>query len=257
MKNILVIADTHCGHLCGLTPRKYDPTVKADGVKREAYKARRKCWKWYKNIVSNIKPDILIFNGDAIDGQGTKTHGREHITTDISEQLDMAEAIVAEAGASLVYMTYGTGYHTGDDVDWEKELANRLNAVIDGHLFLDIEGVVLDVKHHIGSSQVPHGRATAVMRDKLWSDLWTIRQNRRKCDILMRSHAHYFTAVVSSDGVMMVTPSLQLPGSIFGIRRCSGIVDFGLIHITIDNGEYTWAPHLLYIVGSEHKLIKV
>ena len=171
--------------------------------------------------------------------------------------MDMAEAIVKEAGAKQVYMTYGTGYHTGDDVDWEKELANRLNAVIDGHLFLDIEGVLLDVKHHIGSSQVPHGRSTAIMRDKVWADLWNIRQDRKKCDILVRSHVHYFNAVVSSDGIMIATPCLQLPGSIFGIRRCSGIVDFGLIQLTIDDGEYTWQPHLLSIVDRAHKPIKV
>ena len=47
---------------------------------------------------------------------------------------------------------------------------------------------------------------------------------------------------------MMVigTPALQGYGSKYGKRICSGTVDFGFIHMDIDEkGRLSWEPHIL------------
>ena len=72
-----------------------------------------------------------------------------------------------------VGMTYGTAYHTGDSEDWENEIAKDVGAVkIGSHEWFDIGyGWIIDCRHHVGSSSVPHARATANSRAALWARL--------------------------------------------------------------------------------------
>ena len=254
---ILVISDTHCGHIAGLTPLKCDYKPDKASKYYQPWLLRRRVWRWFCKEVEDVSADILVINGDAIDGFASKTGGRELITSDISEQADMAVEIAKTVNAKQVYMTYGTAYHTGDDLDWEDEIAYKLRAEIKSRLFLKVDGVTFDVKHHLGSSSVPHGRATAILRDKLWADLMALRGEQPKSDIIIRSHVHYFNAITTPSGLIMTTPALQSPSTIYGKRRCSGITDLGMVSFDVANGNYSWKPHLLELRENVSEVIKV
>ena len=86
-KRVLVLSDFHSGHVLGLTHPSYDYTT---GHKTQTahYQVRRTIWNWYKENVVRLKPDIVIVNGDCIDGKGEKSGGTELLTLDRDEQCD-------------------------------------------------------------------------------------------------------------------------------------------------------------------------
>lgn len=251
MKRVLTIADLHSGHAIGLTHPDFDITHQNndnDTAHKQA-KSRRIHWNWFASQVDALKPiDILFVNADCIDGRGEKSGGTELLATDRNVQVQMATAAIDYCEASKVYLTYGTPYHTGGKEDWERNVYNAIkNAeAISSHLFVDVEGLIFDIKHKVGSSSIPHGRHTAVAKERLWNVLWSEHGEYPKSDVIIRSHVHYHTFCGGVDWLAMTTPALQTLGSKYGTRQCSGVVDFGFIHFDVEGKDnYKWEAHIL------------
>jgi hypothetical protein len=261
MKKIAILSDFHCGHKVGLTPSGYLPD---DPAERRAgwIKANKAYYHWFKRHINAHGPyDIVFINGDLVDGKGSKSGGTELITTDMEEQCDMAVKIIREIPKSSnckIIITRGTPYHTGNDEDWENTIAQRVDAKIGEHEWVDVEGVVFDLKHHpAGSSSIPHGRHGGVARDRLWNIMWNERNMQPKADIFIRSHVHYHNFSGGPDWLAMTTPALQGMGSRYGARRCSGIVDFGFVVFEVNKGKYSWQPIVAQLEEQKASLIKL
>ncbi len=251
-RRVVVVSDFHCGHRAGLTPPQWQS--QSDGLQA----ARSAYWDYYATQISRLRPiDVLIVNGDAIDGRGERSGATELITADRHEQARMAAEAILYARAAHIVMTYGTPYHTGAEEDLEDYIAEMVRAdKIGGHEWIEVGGVVFDVKHKVGSSSTPHGRKTAIEREKLWNLIWAERERQPKGDIIIRSHVHYFGFSGDQDYLAMTTPALQGHGSKFGSRQCSGTVDFGFIYFDIDDkGGYTWAPVIASLPAQKTKAL--
>lgn len=241
-KRILIASDTHCGHRVGLTPESA-----WDGAGTKFGDIQRELWAYYTEFVDEHRPyDIMLFNGDAIDGRGERSGGTELLTTNREEQCNIARAVLEYPKAKTIRMTYGTPYHVGrEGEDWEHVLAAQLGATIEGHGYYAIEGVVFDMKHKIGPSSIPHGRLTALAREILWAQQWHLLHNLPLPKVLIRSHVHYFEQMHHAGTFGIITPSLQGLGSKYGVRECSGTVDFGVCVMDVSEGEITyWKPML-------------
>lgn len=262
-KRVGIISDLHCGHGVGLThPDWQNRYVKNDRTKRNKYlDVQKQCWDFYYKTIMALKPiDILIVNGDCIDGREEKDGGVELITTDRQQQAEMAADAIKIASADKIFITYGTPYHVSSSgEDYENLVKEYVRAEkIGSHEWLDINGKVFDVKHKVGSGGLPHTRFTSIARENLWSMIWAEREEQPKSDIIIRSHVHYFGYVGNGDFLGMTTPALQGMGSRFGSRQCSGTVDFGLISFDIDpNGRYQWNVHLADIASQKTKAIRL
>ena len=253
--NMTVISDLHDGQLVGFTPPSWDSADPVgSALRQEAWRMRRAIYGWARELIHAMPvPDVLLINGDAIDGKGYMSGGTELITSDRGEQVEMADAAIRDLfyrgnRRPKIFMSYGTGYHTGKKEDWENQLAVALGSNVEhlaGEGNFDIRGTIFNHKHHIGTSQIPHGRHTAISRDKLWNQLWALRGEFPSADVLIRSHVHYHAFSGNVEGVAMTTPALQGYGSKFGSRIPSGTVDVGFITFEIDNGkQYAWQPHI-------------
>lgn len=249
-KRVVVISDLHCGHAVGLTPVSWHSTLakSAPTFLKELEHTRQKLWQFYFDTIKKLQPiDVLLVNGDAIDGSGTRSGGVELITSDRHQQADMAAENIKLAKAKKVIMTFGTDYHTGEQEDFEMDIARDVKAEkISAHEWIDVNGLVFDMKHHIGSSSIPHGRHTQVSKERLWNILWADHGENPKANIIIRSHVHYHNFCGGTDWLGLTTPALQGLGTRYGKRKCSGIVDFGLTHFDVDkNGEFEWSSHIL------------
>jgi len=245
MKRGITIGDTHCGHLVGLTPPEWVVPEENDRLgKFGTY--QREIWKWYCDRLATLPPlDFIFFNGDAIEGGGSRSGGTELITSDANNQVDMAIACLRVPKRKLtkkgkMLFTYGTAYHVGTEADYERNVADEFGAKIGSHEWASVEGVTFDLKHHIGSSSVPHARSTAVERDKLWSDIWSDLGRTPKANIIIRSHVHYHRFSGDHRYLVMTLPAMQGYGTKFGGRRCSGVVDIGFVYWEIEGDKYTW-----------------
>lgn len=241
---VACISDLHCGHGAGLTPPEWQSGAWAGSRRaRSVQAAQSALWDAYAQIAREESADVLIVAGDAIDGPGRQTG--EHITRDVIEQAAMAvECIGAWRGAEI-YMAYGTPFHVSTDGnDIERVVAEQVGArEIGGHLYLDVHGVMFDVKHKVGGSSIPHGRHTALARERLWQQLWSEHgePRGRRGDAIIRGHVHYHSLAGGAGWVAMSLPALQGLGSKYGVRECSGLVDWGLVVFDVaPDGRFSW-----------------
>jgi len=246
-KRGLVISDLHCGHDVGLTYPSFDAD-RGSEKRRYHYDTRRYIWDWYEKTVTSLpRLDFMIINGDCIDGTSDKTGGTELLTTDRDEQAEMAIAAINVKKAPHIFMSYGTGYHTGNIEDWEDIIARQIKAdKIGGEDTIDINGLIINYRHHISRSSIPHGRFTAIARETLWNRLWSERGEYPKADVLIRSHVHYAVHCGSPGWLALITPALQGYGSKYGSRYVSGSVDIGITYFDITSkDDYEWSFDIL------------
>ena len=65
---VVALGDLHCGHHAGLTPPSW---WASKSVKPSVHEMQKQCWQWYAKQAKRVgHVDVLICNGDAIDGKG-------------------------------------------------------------------------------------------------------------------------------------------------------------------------------------------
>lgn len=243
---IVVISDLHTGSRSGLTPPDWQyRNETGDPVQEKFGDFQRQTWAWYSSIMASLQPiDRLVVNGDALDGKGEKQGGTDQLTTDRIVQVAMAARVIEEAHAKRIAIIKGTPYHTGNEEDWEEVLAKEVGADRCGaHEWIEAHGTVIDFKHKIGSSAIPHGRHTALARARLWNLLWSEREMQPRASILVRSHVHYHAHSGGAGWLAMTTPALQ-GWTKYGALEVEGTVDYGLICIDVGPRGWTWKAFL-------------
>ncbi len=238
-KRVVIVSDFHCGHEVGLTPPKWNPTFEAD----HSSEYRAYMWDKYSTAIRSLQPiDVLVANGDLIDGRGEKSGSLELIVLDRHTQAMMAAEVIREAKADKVFITRGTDYHVGKEESWEDVVAERVGAVRVGDIInLDVNGLMFQFRHHIGGSQTPIGRTTPLTREAVWNALWNVRKGFPLADVIVRSHVHYHAYTGGPGWLSMTTPGLQGYGTRYGERRLSGEIDFGFVYFDVEGKEaYRW-----------------
>ena len=239
MKTLVVISDLHCGHLLGLCPPSYRSPDK------EIRRFQVKAWNNYLSFIKKYgEPDVLLVNGDTMDGTGKAEGGRGVWSTDMYQQSRAAIECIAKWKAKDIIMTKGTPYHVGKDVDYEAFIADNVGAKLFDRAKFSINGLTFDARHTIGSSQIPHGRYTALAKEAMWNSLWKEKGNA-PVDVVIRSHVHYFGYVGNPNFLALTTPALQAAGSSYGRKFCSGLVDWGIVIFNIEeDGRYSWEAEI-------------
>jgi hypothetical protein len=163
MKTILVTGDWQAGSQFGLFPRGF--TNSAD-LLVTLNKAQEYLLSCYEHMISGLPPlDIVIFNGDIIDGCQPKSGGaflcEQQPDWQVSAAYELARPLLNRVKDNgEVYCTEGTDYHdglVGSDAElFAKTVGARPRA--DRHyawdwLRLSVDGVLLDVAHHLSVFQ--------------------------------------------------------------------------------------------------------
>lgn len=238
-KRVLVVSDFHCGHEVGLTPPQWNPEYEADHMTQ--YRAYM--WQQFSRAVDVLRPiDILVANGDLIDGRGEKSGSEELIVLDRLLQAKMAVEVIRHCKSPKVFVTRGTDYHVGKEESWESLVGELLGADRVGDVInIDVNGLMFNFRHHIGGSQTPLGRSTPLAREMVWNALWAQHKGFPQADVLVRSHVHYMSFAGFPGQLAMTTPGLQGYGTRYGERRLSGLIDFGFVHFDVTSlADWDW-----------------
>jgi hypothetical protein len=202
------------------------------------------------------KVDAVVFNGDLIDGEGKKDTAA-HLTTDITEQMDMAEEAISIVNAGKRFFVRGTGFHTDASGNLEQKIANRFGTDAHDDLRLKIHGRKLHFKHVVGRSDTPYGQHTQLQKDLINDVLQSEFEAYDAADVIVRSHVHYCVESGIGDqdrGIMrkaITTPALQLRGPVqseFTRKLRTWAYHVGVLLIEIDKtGEVYFRPRFFPI----------
>ena len=253
----VVVADLHGGHGAGLTMR---PDVGGSRFVDATLPIRREMAKRYKALVRRYSPvDLLVCNGDAIDGRGERSGSTELITVDRHEQVEIALGCLQQWRAPRNLFARGTGYHVGDVEEFENLLAREMpGGEIHDQLQIKHKGVVINARHKTDSSSIPHGRYTGLAKAQLWNLLWANRGQQEAANIYLRSHVHFHAFCGGPGWVAMSTAALQAARTKFGAKQCLGTVDWGITIIDIDSkGRYTWFADTIELEAAKLETIEV
>ena len=255
MKRALFLTDPHCGSQWGITPPPWQIHFERF---HHVYAAQQEMWKHAERMHKKYRGvDVLAMLGDAIDGNGWRSKGTEAITTDREEQTEMARQFLDPFEAKKIVMVFGTAYHAGEGEDFERVLAKAMGAEIHSHAFLDIEGTIFDVKHHVGSSSVPYGKGTPIKKAQVLNALNSLYDEEPLAKVIVRGHAHEYIAVDDEQYLAIVLPALQSPNTKFGKRICQGRTSWGCVHFKCRKGGYTWAKDIQTLKSTKAGVIKL
>jgi hypothetical protein len=217
MKKVLVVSDLHAGSIYANWPE--DLPIKGGGYWTLSGQQKHLSMAWEALIdkVEELKPDILVINGDSIDGCNRKSDGIPTVTTDFADQVKAAERLLRPIRDVVgeAYLIRGTEYHDTKNGQAIEMLGAALQVVpfreeqySDWVLNLEVDGVILNFCHHISVMQGFY-RATAPDREGIWSAL-AGKHKVPDADCVVRSHVHIFVHVEHSEKHIVITPCWEM-----------------------------------------------
>jgi len=247
IKRVLVLSDFHGGSITGLTPAKYF---------NQYSDAQKILWDFYTGALKMVGPvDLCILVGDLIDGRGKKGT-RQHLTTDLKEQIDIAIADIEIVKTKKYMFIRGTPFHVEDGMECEDLIASHFDSSIADENKVDVNGCIIHCKHTVGKSSTSYGSVTSLQSGAINALLSDCVTSDVIADIYIRGHVHEYICLERALYTVISTPSLQMKGLAYG-RRYSGAYDVGVLWIDIvDKNNFTVNKILLHPVAGR-KIIKI
>jgi hypothetical protein len=260
------MADTHSGSPVGLTPYPNNP------IQRELYLKYEDAIKWFGEA-----PDVVVAVGDITEGVDPKLDVED---MKIVSQFEKSAELLAKWKAKKEYiLVRGTRVHVSVQFQELEEIATAIiknkcqekygiipKVTIHSKLKTTINNwFLVEARHFIGASVIPHGRSTAPMRSQMWNILNAALKSYEDeapvhwPQLLVFAHTHYYNYTDNAWGATMILPAWKALGDKFGDEICDGHVDLGIVK-TIIEGEDTkkWTKDVrLYNAGvvsrTEHR----
>jgi len=208
-----------------------------------------------------ISKRVLVINGDMVDGAHHFTVALA--TNNIQSQEAAAIQILSQVTKDYdrVYVTRGTEAHVQPSAQSDERIARAIGAEPEPNTgnraawqwWLDVDGIVFNVAHHIGTTSSAAYESSAVMREMVAALVEAGQWQQRVPDVFVRSHRHRFIELgipsVSGKIRAIVTPAWQLRTPFVERIDRMRMPHIGGINVLIEDGEcqikekiYPFAP---------------
>ncbi len=229
IRQVIVIADLHCGCRLGLYPPESILLKLDEGVTYMPSELQLKMWDWWTHFWNDWTPKMTRRQPFAVVVDGDTTDGRHHgtvtqISQNLSDQRKIALAIlrpIVEMCEGRFYMIRGTEAHGGVSGENEETLAQELGAIPDelGHyarweMWMRVAGRLAHITHHIGTTGSMAYETTALMKEYAEACAEAGKWHYDLPDVVIRAHRHRHAEIrvptANGDGICCVTPGWQL-----------------------------------------------
>ncbi len=245
-KRILVVSDLHVGSIYGILPPKFVTSAGAEILPNVGQKYLWQCWEHAAANVGAV--DVLVVNGDAIDGKQQAQEGTEICLPLLEDQSEAAYQCLDYLQRAInfpkIFCVAGTEYHDQRAARETEVIAQRIGAqryqgmgtgrycreVLD----LEVNGAILNFSH---GTSIAGGlyRATPPDREAVWSALSGKQGKAARADAVIRSHAHHFVHVEHPSKHALITPCWQLQTRFMRKNSVYRMMpDIGYVVVSID-----------------------
>jgi len=200
---VLVISDLHVGSRYAVMPQRWQGFT---ALKHQRFLFR----KWREMVKKVGHVDAVVVNGDTVDGKQKGSQGKDLWTSDVDEQIEAAIDLVKMIKFDRIHVTYGTPYHTEENLNADEVFAKRIGASLHGwEIQGKMENGIVHFSHQITVSTSAWQYRTTPLAKELVAALLN-DDVFPKYRVIVRSHAHYFCYVGFSKNFAIVTPCWQL-----------------------------------------------
>jgi hypothetical protein len=234
MKKILAISDLHCGAVAGLLPPNYHHRDR--DIKLQQNRVQEHLWDHWKLMCDSIgHVDIIICNGDIVDGCNRHSHGKDILISDIMVQCDIACQCLKMIDANKYIFTQGSGYHVNDNPSADEMICKMMNG--DWYNWFGdvyVDNIVINIQHETPFSKDPGGRFNSQRKDAN-----QLKLQGNDADIFIRSHTHYFAYSGDANSLTVTTPCWKgLDG--FVSKKSQILPHNGYILFNVEGSDYSW-----------------
>lgn len=207
MQRILILGDLHAGSHVAPWPTSWLPG-------EPSHRISRYLTDCLAHLGANLEPiDLLILNGDLIDGPQRKSGGMGVFSPRLRDQVSGAMELLAPIvkKASKTIRVEGTPYHD-DDHDPLFALDERFGIKHVAQVF-DLElpgGGILNVAHHPGGGSTLY-KGTKASRELMQACLAAARRKVPGTRWVVRSHLHHWLHHEEGGGTYVAVPCWQMP----------------------------------------------
>ncbi len=241
---VLIPSDTHIGSEVGLCSPEI---ILNKNTPRESIRyyneVQAEIYDGFMSIMKEIgKVDVVVFNGDIVDGYNDKAHGLGEWSCCYDDQINEAVRLFKPYMPKAVYGTIGSTYHVGDNICGDMEVVKELQGIFKEDHFLDIAGVRFHFAHKIGVSKNTRTKSNAVMAEL--AEAISNRDSYGDVDVIVRSHAHYYTSAAYDNRTAIVTPALKARDDFVKRLGLAYAPRLGMVYVDCNNGDYNIEPVL-------------
>ena len=263
---ILVVSDLHVGSATAICTEH--PVISDLGTTYNPNSMQRGLLRAWKDMIKDLHGpiDLLVVNGECIDGANVKQVGQQSWTTNLEDQMLDAKKLIEMIPYKKVLLLRGSNYHDQvDGTNLEEVMASKLRNVqkykayggqgaTDYFAFVEIHGKVFNFTHHIGWSRAEANRTGALAKEL--KGMHFQHDTLGRSDVAIRSHAHYFVHVEFANTHGVVTPAWKFPdGFLFKGGLAGTIPDIGAVEFRIyEDGVIEFQKYIAKI-GMKAKVI--
>jgi hypothetical protein len=227
---VLFSPDLHCGSIVAPMPARvtYTDDITGRDITVLPSDFQKEVNRVFDQMVDKFEGvDIMVMNGDAVEGQQQLSNGRFTWTNDLNIQAEAAASMLKRVKAKQVFGTMGSKYHNGKEGCVDKVVTEKLGGRFGGDILINIGGVRCHFAHYIANAT--EYRTTALCKE--------IYRMENVADVVVRSHLHRSAYIKINGKQGYITPCFQgkTPfGTTHGMYTAPTI---GFSWMKIKNGE--------------------
>jgi hypothetical protein len=242
-KTLLVTGDIHVGSttsVCTAEPEISE--LKMVYSLNKTNKATLRHWNSINDSLTKKVTDVVLMNGEGINGPNPKSNGDENWSSSIKDQIADAKKLFKMFKYSHIVGTRGSDYHVRSNNDNHDELLMKeLNAVAyngylwsdtkkkkksgswynphekltDNFIWFDIHDQLVSAAHHIGFNKWQAYRSTSLAREMaaLEFEAGKLYDARTRPVVTIRSHVHYYVTLGFSNTNGFCAPAWKFADS--------------------------------------------
>jgi len=207
-EEILLISDLHVMSYWGLIHPEYVAKDIRTGKRDVQYvmnEPQTFSWDHWQDMARQCRNvSAILVNGDVIDGVNRHNVGAV-CNNDPMEQCKMSAMLLEMLPNDVpMYVTKGTGYHSGDEFIAEQVVSELLDISYADEGIIEECGIRIFANHYS-----PHAQYKAAALERKINQVAAAEKYYGKIDVLVRSHNHAFSATMTTDHLAVMTPGWQ------------------------------------------------
>jgi hypothetical protein len=247
-KTLLALGDLHVGNEGAIMPEEIESDPANPGKSRRHFAQgiqKTLIKKWYEMVDECPRPDVLLLNGDLIDGKNYKDSGLGVWTTDMHLQAAALADLVKMLKPRQIIATSGSPYHTDRNPNMDRIAVEKCGGTFKGGFAsVNFDGLRVYAQHKVSVSKIWQYRTTSIARALVMATLNEPEYGHY--NILLKSHAHYFTYAGFSSSIGMVLPCWKAYDAFGDTNVEFANPALGYVRFDFDGKDYTFDHHIFH-----------